>query len=282
MAKSINEDMDIRKEIISNIKEPEYEKILEQIKNHSNEIITPEETPVFSVSQFNTYKRCPRIYHYNYLLNVPGKPKYFFDFGAAIHSVVEELTKMIKEGRKVDQKIALELLDKNWDPKGYKSKIDEKRDYEEAKEILRVFLEEQRKIDSEIVDIERNFETKVDGIGIRGRIDRIDKVGSDFIVIDYKTAKQVASIQEIKEDLQLLLYSLVTEHLYGKKPIKVGLWFLRPNKQKFVEVEDEAIESIKKEIKEIVESIKAGNFDPIPGWECRNCDYDCLCDECKK
>jgi len=284
MAKAINEDMDIRKEIISKIKEPEYEKIMSQIKNGTveKEKLIAKGEKVFSVSQFNTWKRCPRIYLYHYLLNVPTKPKYFFDFGGSIHRVVEELTKMIKEGRKVDYKIALELFKRNWNPKGYKSKIDEKRDYEEAKEILKVFLEEQEKMETDIVDIERDFITEIDGIKVRGRIDRIDKDGSDYIVIDYKTAKVVASKTEIKEDLQLLLYSLVTEHLYNKMPKKIGLWFLRPNKQVFIDVEDEAIESIKKQIKEIVGSIMAENFDPTPGWECRNCDYDCLCDECKK
>jgi hypothetical protein len=38
---------------------------------------------------------------------------------------------------------AEELLAKFCDPKGYKSKIDEQRDYAEAKAILKVFLDEQ-------------------------------------------------------------------------------------------------------------------------------------------
>jgi RecB family exonuclease len=284
MAKAINEDMDIRKEVIAKIKEPDYDKIINQIKNGSidKEKLVPSKDLTFSYSQLSTYKRCPKIYFYRYLLKVPDKPKYFFDFGGAVHRVVEKLTKMIKDGMKVDNKIALELLKKNWDPKGYRSRLDEKRDYDEAKEILEIFLKEQGNMTTEIIDIERPFMTEIDGIKIGGRIDRIDKDGTEYIVIDYKTAKTVASANEIKKDLQLILYSLVTEHLYNKRPKKICIWFLRANKRVLVDVEDESIESIKTEIKEIVNNIMDENFDPTPGWECRNCDYDCLCDECKR
>jgi DNA helicase-2/ATP-dependent DNA helicase PcrA len=284
MAKAINEDMDIRKEVIAKIKEPDYSKIIKQIKNGSidKEKLVPSKDLTFSYSQLSTYKRCPKIYLYRYLLKVPPKPRYYFQFGADIHTIVEELSKMIKEGRKVDYKIALEILKRNWKPKGYKSRLDEKRDYDEAKEILKIFLKEQENMTTEIIDIERPFMTEIDGIKVGGRIDRIDKDGTEYIVIDYKTAKTATSANEIKKDLQLILYSLVTEHLYNKRPKKICIWFLRLNKKVFVDVEDESIESIKMEIKEIVNNIMNENFDPNPGWECRNCDYDCLCDECKR
>ena len=275
LAKSANKNMDIKQEIISKIKEPDYG-ILQQ--SAETEAILVAENHPFSVSQFITYKKCPRVYQYRYLMRIPERPKYFFDFGASIHNVVEKLTRMLKEGKTVDYAVAVDLLGKYWDPKGYKSQIDEKRDYEEAKAILKVFLEEQKKSNTEIVEIEKWFETKIDDVKIIGRIDRIDKEASDYIVIDYKTSKRASSENELKQDMQLLLYSLVVQHLYGKKPIKVGDWFLRPNEKRFVEVQDEAVNALKKEIKEIAEKIKAGKFDRTPNWECRYCDYGCLCD----
>ena len=123
-------------------------------------------------------------------MKIPEKPRYYFDFGASIHNIVEQLTKLLKEGKPINQDVAYELLQKYWDPKGYKTRIDEKRDYKEAKAILKVFLDEQAKSKSEIVDIERWFKTTINNVQVNGRIDRIDKEGSDFTVIDYKTSKK--------------------------------------------------------------------------------------------
>ncbi|MCX6820426.1 MAG: PD-(D/E)XK nuclease family protein [Candidatus Aenigmarchaeota archaeon] len=192
--------------------------------------------------------------------------------------MIEQLTRMIMDGRKPSEKDALELLKRRWDPKGYGSKLDEKRDYDEGKDILKTFLKEQTAMKGDIVDIERSFTTDVDGIKMTGRIDRIDKDGEDYTVIDYKTAKKVLSEKEIREDLQLLMYSLVTEKLYGKKPSRIGIWFLRHNKKVFVEVDGASLEAMKADVKAAVEKIMSEAFDPTPGWECKNCDYDCLCD----
>ena len=96
-----------------------------------------------------------------HVMKIPEKPRYYFDFGSSLHSIAEQLTRMQKDGKAINEAVAFELLAKFWDPKGYKSKIDEKRDYAEAKAILKVFLKEQAKSKTEIVDIERWFETSI-------------------------------------------------------------------------------------------------------------------------
>ncbi len=187
---------------------------------------------------------------------------------------------MQKDGKAINEAVAEELLAKFWDPKGYKSKIDEKRDYDEAKGILKVFLEEQAKSKTEIVDIERWFETSVGDIKLRGRIDRIDKDGSSFTVVDYKTSKKATSLNELKKDMQMLVYALAVKEIYpGDNPLKVGNWFLRLNEKVFFEPEKQAIEAMQTDIMEMAAKIKAASFEPKKGsWECNYCDYKCLCD----
>ena len=90
------------------------------------------ENHVFSVSQFVGYKKCPRLYQYRHVMKIPEKPRYYFDFGSSLHSIAEQLTRMQKDGKTINEAVAEELLAKFWDPKGYKSKIDEQRDYAEA------------------------------------------------------------------------------------------------------------------------------------------------------
>ena len=125
-AKSTNKNLDIKNELIGKIKEPDYS-ALEQA---DEEPVTVPENHVFSVSQFVGYKKCPRLYQYRHVMKIPEKPRYYFDFGSSLHSIAEQLTRMQKDGKAINEAVAVELLAKFWDPKGYKSKIDEKRDYD--------------------------------------------------------------------------------------------------------------------------------------------------------
>ncbi|MGA2680182.1 MAG: ATP-dependent DNA helicase [Candidatus Bathyarchaeia archaeon] len=274
-AKSTNKDLDVKTELIGKIKEPDY-RALEQ---REEEPVTVAENHVFSVSQFVGYKKCPRLYQYRHVMKIPEKPRYYFDFGSSLHSIAEQLTRLQKDGKAINEDVAFELLSKFWDPKGYKSKLDERRDYKDAKVILRVFLKEQAQSKTEIVDIERWFETSIGDIQLRGRIDRIDREGSSYTVVDYKTSKKAPSLNELKKDMQLLVYALAVKEMYGGGPLKVGNWFLRTNEKVFFEPENQAIEAMRAEIVEMASKIKAAAFEPKKGsWECTQCDYSCLCD----
>ncbi len=274
-AKATNKNVDIKK-LIAKIKEPDYTKL----SKTKEAPVTVSETHGFSVSQFVGYKKCPRLYMYRHVMMIPEKPKYYFDFGSTLHSIAEQLTKMQKYGQAINEAVALELLAKHWDPKGYKSKIDEKRDYEQAKAILRVFLDEQANCKTEIVDIERWFETSIGTVKLRGRIDRIDKDGSNYTVVDYKTSKKATSLNELKKDMQMLVYAFAVRQIYPDGGLlRVGNWFLRTNEKVFFEPAQEAIEAMQAEIADMALKIKAASFEPKKGtWVCTQCDYKCLCD----
>ena len=275
-AKSANKNLDIKTELICKIKEPDYS----ALKQAEETPVTVPENHIFSVSQFVGYKKCPRLYQYRHVMKIPEKPRYYFDFGSSLHSIAEQLTRLQKDGKAINEIVAEELLAKFWDPKGYKTKIDEQRDYAEAKTILKTFLEEQAKSKTEIMDIERWFETSIGDIKLRGRIDRIDRDGSSYTVVDYKTSKKASSLNELKKDMQLLVYALAVKDIYGTGPLKVGNWFLRTNEKVFFEPENKAIEAIQTEITEMAAKIKTAAFEPKKGsWECKYCDYTCLCDE---
>ncbi|NLE03328.1 MAG: Dna2/Cas4 domain-containing protein, partial [Crenarchaeota archaeon] len=275
-AKSKNKTLDIKTELIAKLKEPDYT-LLDKTEE---EPVTVPENHVFSVSQFVSYKKCPKLYQFRHVMKIPEKPKYYFDFGSSLHNIAEQLTRMQKDGKPINQTIAFELLAKFWDPKGYKSEIDEKRDYEDAKNILRVFLDEQAKSKTQILDIERWFETSIGEVKLRGRIDRIDKEGPNYTVVDYKTSKKASSLNELKKDMQLLVYALAVRDIYGNgSKLKVGDWFLRSNEKVFFEPEQNAIETMQAEITQMAAKIKAGSFEAKKGsWECTQCDYKCLCD----
>ncbi|MDQ4126196.1 MAG: ATP-dependent helicase, partial [Actinomycetota bacterium] len=55
---------------------------------------------------------------------------------------------------------------------------------------------------------EASFKVDLDGHRITGRIDRVDRIGKNIVISDYKTSKSVASWEEARESLQLAIYYL--------------------------------------------------------------------------
>lgn len=271
------------KVLVSDIKEPDYSLVLSQIKEgevKKEKIIEDELT--FSASQFNTYKRCPRVYKYNYVYRIPTLPKPYFDLGGTVHNVIEELSKRLMEGEPIDIHLAIEYLKAYWKSTGYTTEKAEKEAFDDAVTILHTFIQEQQTMDTKIVEAEKNFTIKLDNYSIRGFIDRIDKDGDDYIIWDYKTSKTPISENDLRKDFQLLIYDMAVQQLFGKKPKQVGLWFLRQNKKVVIKPKDEDIEKIKQDILNTINKIMDEEFEPKVGWECYNCDYALLCDEREK
>ena len=266
-------------DLLKDIKEPNYGNILGQIKNGELEKEREiEQEPIFSASQFNTYNRCPRVYKYRYVYRIPSAPKPYFDFGGTVHSVIEGLSKKVMEGEKANLELAEHLLETQWRNQGYSTEIEEKQAKNDARNIIKTFLEEEMRNQAKIIDVEKRFTIKVGGHRIQGVIDRIDKKGEDYMIIDYKTSKTLIFENKLREDAQLLTYEMAAKELYGKKPKRVGLWFLRQNRKIMIESKDEDIKKIEQKIFDTIHLIMKEEFKPTPGWECRNCDYGLLCE----
>jgi CRISPR-associated protein Cas4 len=282
-AKKKSSDIDVVK-LKESISLPHFDNIQKEIINKIEYQDIMKDDHIFSVSQFNTFKNCPRMYEYHYIYRIPSLLRSHFDFGSAVHKVIEVLTKESTKSREsLTIKLAIDLLRREWDPKGFRSKLDEKRSFQEAEEILKVFIEEQNKMDGKILEIEKDFVLNISGINIKGRIDRIDMINNkDLLVFDYKTSKAASSENKLKEDMQLILYSLVIEQTYDKRPIEVGCWYLRKNKRVMIHVTEKEVTEILEQINSIVNQIKMGSFPPKPGWVCKNCDFSIICDFAKK
>jgi hypothetical protein len=68
--------------------------------------------------------------------------------------------------------------------------IEEKNAFEEAKNILKSLIEEQKKMDNKILDIEKEFSMEIEDVNIQRKIDRINKDKDDFIVWIKRLLKQ--------------------------------------------------------------------------------------------
>lgn len=124
--------------------------------------------------------------------------------------------------------------------------------------------------------IEKYFKIPIgDGVFITGRLDRI----SHDIVIDWKTGD--LEPEDIKRDVQCLMYYLAYRKLYKKEPAGVYLVFLAKNKILSFLPEQPYIDEFENHIIPfVVNGIKQGQFPRtgLFGYRiCRNCPYQNIC-----
>jgi len=235
-----------------------------------------------SPSKIQTYEDCPLQFKFQHVLRIPTPSKTYFGLGTAIHSVAENMTKLEKDGKKASEKLALEILDKQWDTSSYRNqRTKEKQDKVKSKEMVKTYLEWAEKNPNTPVEVEAYFKIILNGVTVSGKIDRVEMTpDGEYEVIDFKTGYAYKTKNTIKDDVQMNVYALGTEKLYGKLPTKTSLFYIKFDKIVTHFIEEGKLNKFKEELGDTIESIFNEEFDAKPEFrKCSRCDYAAICDE---
>jgi DNA helicase II / ATP-dependent DNA helicase PcrA len=244
-----------------------------------------------SYSQLNTYEDCPKKYRYSYVLRVPSKPHASLSFGSTIHNTLKDFYTLLKDSKeglqgiveKPSEEKLLELYDMHWMSHGYDSKAHEEKRRLSGKSMLKKYFKELYSDDQKPYKLEESFSVHVGESVFVGKIDRIDVVDDsknrvEVEIIDYKTGK-VKNDANIKKDLQLPLYALFAEQKLGLKVVGAKYVFVEHGEVAQVDVSEERKEEARERVVEIIEKVKEKDFSPTPGYLCRYCDYNTVCED---
>ncbi|MFB1280719.1 ATP-dependent deoxyribonuclease AddB [Helicobacter pylori] len=196
----------------------------------------------FSASSLNAFLTCKRRFYYHYMKRFKESPK--DENNSAVGSLLHELLKEAYEKDKNPYALEERLIwlletRENITPK-------ERLDTLIAlKKIQAFYLKEKERFKAKIkiLDLEKSFETIIQGVVFKGRIDRIDKTAdNEIILLDYKfkndlkldnmSEKQRKSlspieIAQISTDYQMAIYAFALKNLGYKGPIKAFFYDLR-------------------------------------------------------
>jgi DNA helicase II / ATP-dependent DNA helicase PcrA len=261
--------------------EPDEAHIDSQLYQKSIPLITKENFRL-SPSKIQTYEDCPLQFKFQHVLRVPTPSKTYFGMGTAIHSVAENMTKLQKDGKESNEKLALEILEKQWDTSSYRNqRTKESQDKDKSKEMVNTYLEWAKNNPNTPVDVEPKFKIVLNDVTISGKIDRVEMTPEgEYEVIDFKTGYAYKTKNTIKEDVQMNIYALGTEKLYGKLPKKTSLFYIKDNKIVPHFIEEGKLNEFKAALSEKIESIFNEEFDASPEYrKCSRCDYASICDE---
>ncbi|GAA7481299.1 ATP-dependent deoxyribonuclease AddB [Helicobacter pylori] len=196
----------------------------------------------FSASSLNAFLTCKRRFYYHYMKRFKESPKDENNstVGSLLHELLKEAYKKDKNPYSLEERL-IQFLEtrENITPK---ERLDT---LVVLKKIQAFYLKEKERFNAKIkiLDLEKSFETIIQGVVFKGRIDRIDKTAdNEIILLDYKfksdlkldnmskTQREGLSpieIAQISTDYQMAIYAFALKNLGYKEPIKAFFYDLR-------------------------------------------------------
>ncbi len=172
----------------------------------------------------------------------------------------------------------LQFYEENWLSEGYESAEEEAKYKAYGKEILSKFWKIHRADFQMPLAVERMFYIDVEGVKLRGFIDRVDKLESGGLsIVDYKTNKELFTRADLEKNLQLTLYQLAAEQLWQLPVEKLTLYHLRSNIPCSCAARDRTqLEQARCLVLEVAENIASHRFPATENQYCP-CDFPEYC-----
>jgi putative RecB family exonuclease len=226
-----------------------------------------------SYSQIALYQTCPLCYKLQYIDGLETKDKGYFSFGTTIHKCAEYFYK-VKVPPPPSLERLLQFYEDNWLSAGYESAAEEASYKAYGRELLARFWEIHNPDFHMPIAVEWMFNIDVEGVKLRGFIDRIDKLESGGLaIIDYKTNLELFTNDYLARDLQLTLYQMAVEQSWFLPVERLTLYHFRSNTPcSCPPREQPQLEEAKRLVLAVAGGIEAGRFPAIESQHCP-CDF---------
>ncbi|MFQ5996246.1 MAG: PD-(D/E)XK nuclease family protein [Dehalococcoidales bacterium] len=226
-----------------------------------------------SFTQISLYQTCPLCYKLQYIDGLKPKDKWYLSFGTTMHLCAEHFFKVkVPPPPSLDE--LLQFYEQNWLSNGYESVEEEAKYKAYGKEILTKFWEIHSSDFRMPLAVERIFYIDIEGIKLRGFIDRVDKLESGGLsIVDYKTSQGLFTSEDLAKDLQLTLYQLAAENLWQLPVERLTLYHLRSNTPCSCGARDKTqLDQARQLVLEVAENIAQQRFTAIENEQCP-CDF---------
>jgi putative RecB family exonuclease len=188
-----------------------------------------------SPTRVASFTDCPLAFRLRAIDRIPEPPSAHTTRGTLVHTVLERLIWEHSADERTPQ-AAAEELERAW------AELQSSEEYarlgldpeegaafhlDASRLIANYFtLEDPAKVDA--VGVELCLEAEIDGIRLRGIIDRLDlDAAGELVVVDYKTGRAPPARYEKAKLAGVHLYALLCEQALGRVPVEVRLLHLR-------------------------------------------------------
>jgi putative RecB family exonuclease len=244
---------------------------------------------VCTPSKLAAFEDCPRRYRFSYVDRPPppkGAPWAHNSLGASVHTALRSWFDQ-PPARRRPEALGI-LLRATWVREGYRDEEQERQAYRRALEWLTRYVT-QLDPDFEPVAIERTVAAKTPTLALSGRVDRIDEVDGELVIVDYKTGRTGLDADDARGSRAMALYAFAAERLFRKKCRRVELHHLPTGTVAGFEhteasldrhvkrAEDTAADALRAERELAAGSDPDQAFPATPGAICGWCDFRRSC-----
>ncbi len=181
---------------------------------------------VCTPSRLAAYEDCPRRYRFAYIDRPPppkGPPWAHNSLGASVHTALRSWFDQPARQRRPE--ILSTLLRTTWVRDGYRDRVQEHEAFRRAVGWLSRYVGGLDP-EQEPVAVERTVAAKTPTLALSGRVDRIDDVDGELVIVDYKTGRTGLGPDDARGSRALALYAFATERLFRRRCRRVELHHL--------------------------------------------------------
>lgn len=174
----------------------------------------------FSYSKLNVFLTCPLQFKFKYIDRTKiekSTDDYSTYLGRSVHLALENLYKNKDKDLEWLEILWIKICNDQFkestikSPDVFKDKNTVNMFRNHGRKILRVFYESNqenfKRSDHETIALEQKFTTPLKDFTLTGLIDKVERIGSEIFVVDYKTGAPPTQ-KEVDENLQLSFYAV--------------------------------------------------------------------------
>jgi putative RecB family exonuclease len=240
-------------------------------------------------SRLAAYEDCPRRYRFAYVdrpTPPKGPPWAHNSLGASVHTALKNWYALPEAKR--TPAVLPTLLRATWVGEGYRDEAQEQEVFQRAVGWLEAYVEG---LDPHVdpVGVERVVAARTEVLALSGRVDRIDQVGDELVIVDYKTGRGEPTGDDARGSRALALYAYAAERVFRRRCRRVELHHLPSGTVAAHEHTEESLarhlrraEQTAQDVIDAEQAVAEGadpdaTFPTTPGPLCGTCDFRRVC-----
>ena len=242
-----------------------------------------------SPSKVSSFTDCPLAFRLSVIDRLPERPSPAAVKGTLVHRALEALMWEHAPGDRTVE-VATAEVHRSWRAMQGDTEVQElalnddegEKFVGDAVTLAHRYFELEDPDRVHAVGVELGLEADVDGLRLRGVIDRLDlNDDGDLVVVDYKTGRAPGVGFERAKMAGVQVYALLCERVLGRAPVEVRLLYLREPVTIVATPNDQSIRGQRQRAVAVWRAIEracdTGDFRPRPSRLCGYCSFQSMC-----
>ncbi|MEX1279373.1 MAG: PD-(D/E)XK nuclease family protein [Acidimicrobiia bacterium] len=241
-----------------------------------------------SPSRASDFKQCPQLFKFRVIDRLPEPVSVHQARGTAAHLALERLYERPAPERTAEA--LYDLFRGAWSElrsdETYAdlfADADEERAWGLASlDLLRNYFSIEDPTSVDPLERELDLTEELEGMVIRGILDRIDETpDGDLVILDYKTGRAPPERYAASAFFAMKIYAVLIRRRLGRTPAELRLIYLNGPTQYTMPVNDRVLDGVERQVRalwtSIESAIESGTYRPSPSVLCDWCSFQDRC-----